>query len=85
MSHKTKQKEVEVLVIGAGPSGSISSALLHKQGIQTLVVEKQKFPRFVIGESLLPFCNEILKEAGFLDAVESYGNPHTVIARICKV
>ena len=75
MSQTTNQKtkQVEVLIIGAGPSGSISSALLHKQGIQTLVVEKQKFPRFVIGESLLPFCNEILKEAGFLDAVESYG------------
>lgn len=70
---QTHRREVEVLVIGGGPSGSISSALLHRQGIKTLVVEKQKFPRFVIGESLLPFCNEVLKEAGFLDAVESHG------------
>ena len=72
-STNKQAREVEVLVIGGGPSGSISSALLHRQGIKTLVVEKQKFPRFVIGESLLPFCNEVLKEAGFLDAVEAYG------------
>lgn len=70
---QTHRREVEVLVIGGGPSGSISSALLHRRGIKTLVVEKQKFPRFVIGESLLPFCNEVLKEAGFLDAVEAHG------------
>ena len=72
-ARRTQRREVEVLVIGGGPSGSISSALLHRQGIKTLVVEKQKFPRFVIGESLLPFCNEVLKEAGFLDAVEAHG------------
>lgn len=66
-------KQAQVLIIGAGPSGSISSALLHKQGIKTIVIEKQKFPRFVIGESLLPFCTEVLKEAGFLDAVEAHG------------
>lgn len=66
-------KEVDVLVIGAGPSGSIVSAMLHKQNVKVLVVEKEKFPRFVIGESLLPACNEILEEAGFLDAVKRHG------------
>ena len=64
---------VDCLVIGAGPSGSVVSALLNKAGIDVLVVEKEKFPRFVIGESLLPNCMNILREAGFLDAVESYG------------
>lgn len=66
-------QEVDVLVIGAGPSGSIVSAILHKQNLKVLVVEKEKFPRFVIGESLLPACNEILQEAGFLEAVKKYG------------
>ena len=67
------QNFVDVLVIGAGPSGSIVSALLHKQGFKVLCVEKEEFPRFVIGESLLPNCMNILREAGFLEAVESYG------------
>ncbi|RDU56712.1 NAD(P)/FAD-dependent oxidoreductase [Helicobacter sp. MIT 99-5507] len=66
-------RSVDVLVIGAGPSGSIVSALLNKQGIDVLCVEKERFPRFVIGESLLPNCMNILHEAGFLDAVEAHG------------
>ncbi|WP_199770436.1 NAD(P)/FAD-dependent oxidoreductase [Helicobacter aurati] len=67
-------KEIDVLIIGAGPSGAIASALLHKQGnLKILVVEKEHFPRFVIGESLLPVCMEILEEAGFLKAVKQYG------------
>ena len=46
--------EFDVAVIGAGPSGSVASALLNKQGFKVYVLEKQHFPRFVIGESLLP-------------------------------
>lgn len=63
-------KEVDVLVIGAGPAGSIAASLVHKAGLQVQVVEKEKFPRFVIGESLLPRCMEVLEEAGFLDALK---------------
>ncbi|MBS1646044.1 MAG: tryptophan 7-halogenase [Bacteroidetes bacterium] len=63
---KTK---VDVLVIGAGPSGTIAAAILHKAGLSVQVVEKMKFPRFVIGESLLPRCMEALEEAELLDAV----------------
>lgn len=67
-------REIDVLVIGAGPSGAIASAILHKnKDLKVLVVEKERFPRFVIGESLLPFCMNILEEAGFLDSVQRYG------------
>lgn len=65
------KKEVDVLVIGAGPSGSIAAAILHKAGLDVQVVEKMRFPRFVIGESLLPRCMEALEEADMLDAVKA--------------
>ena len=66
-------KEVDVFIIGAGPAGSISAAKLVQEGYSVKVVDKMKFPRFVIGESLLPRCNELLENANMLDAVEKAG------------
>ncbi|HHK5574666.1 TPA: tryptophan 7-halogenase [Neisseria cinerea] len=63
--------QFDVAVIGAGPAGSVASALLRKKDYQVCVLEKQHFPRFVIGESLLPHCMEMLEEAGFADAVRA--------------
>src|SRR4051812_29912696 len=65
------KSSVDVLVIGAGPSGTISAAILHKGGLDVQIVEKVQFPRFVIGESLLPRCMEALEEADLLDAVRA--------------
>ena len=66
-------KKTDVLVIGAGPSGTIAAAIIKKAGYEVTIVEKLNFPRFVIGESLLPRCMEALEEAGFLDAVKKQG------------
>lgn len=63
----------DVVVIGAGPSGSIASALLKRRGWKVLVVEAQRFPRFAVGESLLAHCLDFVQEAGMLEALESYG------------
>jgi flavin-dependent dehydrogenase len=60
----------DVLVIGAGPAGTVAASIVNKAGYKVRIVEKMKFPRFVIGESLLPRCMEALDEAGFLDAVK---------------
>lgn len=61
----------DVVIIGAGPAGAVASALLHQQGFHVCVVEKQHFPRFVIGESLLPQCMQFIENAGFLPAVQA--------------
>ena len=60
---------VDVLIIGAGPSGCVAAAHLNNNGIKTKVVEKSKFPRFVIGESLLPRCMDHFEETGLLEAL----------------
>ncbi len=65
--------KVDVLVIGAGPAGSIASSIINKAGYKVKIVEKEKFPRFVIGESLLPRVMDHLDEAGLLDAVKKAG------------
>ena len=59
----------DVLIIGAGPSGAAAASLLRQYGYQVLVLERQHFPRFSIGESLLPQSMAFLEEAGLLDAV----------------
>jgi flavin-dependent dehydrogenase len=64
---------VDVLVIGAGPAGTAAAALLHRAGLSVRIVEKLHFPRFVIGESLLPHCMDVLDAAGLLDAVKARG------------
>jgi len=64
-----KTMETDVLIIGAGPAGALAAALLHRENVRVLVVEKQTFPRFVIGESLLPASMTLLADAGLLDAV----------------
>ena len=64
---------VEVLGIGAGPAGSVAAALLRRQGRQVLVLEREQFPRFSIGESLLPQSMEYLEQAGMLRTVQEAG------------
>ncbi|WP_367915420.1 NAD(P)/FAD-dependent oxidoreductase [Leadbetterella sp. DM7] len=66
-----KKEEVDVLVIGAGPSGCVASAYLSNHGVRVKVVEKSKFPRFVIGESFLPRSMEHYEEAGLLEALKA--------------
>ena len=61
----------DVAIIGGGPAGAVAAALLNKQGLRVVVLEKQHFPRFVIGESLLPHCMEFIEAAGLGDAVRA--------------
>jgi flavin-dependent dehydrogenase len=79
-----KTEKTDVLVIGAGPAGTVAASIISKAGFKVNIVEKLKFPRFVIGESLLPRCMEALTEAGFLDAVKEAGFQEKFGAKFVK-
>lgn len=57
----------DVIVIGGGPAGSTAAALLARMGHSVLLLEKEKFPRFQIGESLLPYNNDLFERLGVLE------------------
>lgn len=66
-----RHEETEVIVIGAGPGGSLAGATLANRGRKVIALEREYFPRFVIGESQLPRSTQLLEEAGLLDDVLS--------------
>lgn len=67
------EQQVDVLVIGGGPAGSTAAALLARKGWRVALLEKDRHPRFHIGESLLPMNLPILERLGVLDQVRAIG------------
>lgn len=63
----------DAIVIGGGPGGSSAGTFLAKAGKRTLVLEKEVFPRFHIGESLLPYNRIIFEQMGVLPKLEAAG------------
>lgn len=63
----------DAIVIGAGPSGSTTAALLAEKGRRVLVLEKEKFPRYHIGESMMPFCWFTLDRLGLAEKMDEIG------------
>ena len=64
--------DADVLVVGAGPVGSTAAALLAQQGFSVLVLEKERFPRPKIGESLLPALMPVLDRLGVAPRADTY-------------
>ena len=57
----------DAIVIGAGPAGSTAAAVLADKGRRTLVIEREKFPRYHVGESLIPYCYFPLERIGMIE------------------
>ena len=75
---------VDVLVIGAGPSGCVSASHLFNNNIKVKIVEKTKFPRLVVGESLIPRVMDHLAEAGLFESLDSMNFEKKLGARFIR-
>ncbi|MFM2167099.1 MAG: hypothetical protein RIS79_1470, partial [Verrucomicrobiota bacterium] len=67
------QTDYDVIIIGGGPAGATAAMTLRQAGRKVLVLEKEKFPRFHIGESLLPYNRPIFDELGLWSKIQSAG------------
>ncbi|OJA13517.1 hypothetical protein AZE42_08208 [Rhizopogon vesiculosus] len=73
MAVGTTPISTQILVVGGGPAGSYAAAALAREGFQVTLLEATKFPRYHIGESLLPSVRHFLKLIGAEESVINYG------------
>ncbi|OUW18903.1 MAG: alkylhalidase [Opitutales bacterium TMED158] len=73
-------KEFDAIIIGGGPAGSTAGALLADMGRKVAILEKEKFPRYHVGESLMPFCYFTFDRLGIIDQLNerAYTKKHSV-------
>lgn len=72
-NHHDDDASLDALVLGAGPSGCAAATILAQHGRRVLLVERERFPRYRIGESLIPHCWFALERLGVLDRLEASG------------
>ena len=74
----------DVIVIGGGPAGSTAATFLAKAGRSVLLLEKEKFPRYHVGESLMPFCYFTLERLGVIDQLKQSGYPRKLSVQFAR-
>jgi flavin-dependent dehydrogenase len=62
----------DAIVVGGGPAGATAGALLAEKGRRVLILEKEKFPRYHVGESLMPFCYFTLERLGVIEELKAF-------------
>ncbi len=74
------EREYDAIVVGGGPSGSTVGALLAEKGRNVLIIEKSRFPRYHVGESLMPFCYFTFDRLGVVEELNerAYTQKHSV-------
>src|SRR5204863_5975322 len=65
--------DFDVAVVGGGPGGSSAATALARRGRKVLLLERERFPRFHIGESQLPWSNELFRALGVYDTITASG------------
>ncbi|MGB6220123.1 NAD(P)/FAD-dependent oxidoreductase [Haloferula sp.] len=65
--------DYDAIIIGGGPAGTTSATLLAEKGHKVLLLEKTKFPRYHVGESLMPFCYFSLERLGVVEKMDEIG------------
>jgi flavin-dependent dehydrogenase len=70
MAAKSKH---DVLVIGGGPAGSVAAAALAREGLRVRLIERTRFPRYHVGESLTPSCRTVLDAIGIATTLDEHG------------
>jgi flavin-dependent dehydrogenase len=73
MTATTLEKNWDAIIIGGGPAGASSAAILTEYGHRVLVLEREKFPRYHIGESMIPFTYQPMERLGLIPLMKSSG------------